>query len=103
MRSLSCSIARPCPGAGAGRTIVRFDHAWRSATVDAIQRRQRGQPTNRGRADAPGLRSLDHRPTGDEIVEQLDEILRVEVFVEIIVDLRHRRVATGAEAFDLDP
>ena len=75
----------------------------RPAAVDAIERGQRGQAADRLGRRAPGLRALDDGAPGDEIVEQLREILRVEVFVIVIVDLHHRRVAAGAEALDLDP
>ena len=43
------------------------------------------------------------RPTRHEIVEQLVEILFGQVFVIIVVDLHHRRIAAGAEAFHLKP
>ena len=44
-----------------------------------------------------------YRAAGREIVEELTEARGIEILVIVIVDLDHRGVAAGAEAFDLDP
>jgi hypothetical protein len=60
----------------------------------------------------PGVGSDETRPvceptftgaTGGEIVEQLVEILFRQIFVIVVVDLHHRRIAAGAEALDFEP
>src|ERR1700733_14466046 len=106
MRSLSSSIVHPqtllgavgpsslATGAGAARAAM---------TIDAIERRQRSQAADRLRAEAPGLRSRLHRAPRGEVVEQFREILRRQILVIIVVDLHHRRVATGAQALHFDP
>ena len=39
--------------------------------------------------------------SGGEIVEDLRQDFRRQVFVVVVIDLRHRRVHAGAQAFDL--
>src|SRR5579863_10738940 len=100
MRSLSVSIVTPRMRSRFRRSIAL---GRRAAPVDAVERGERSQAADWLGADAPRLRTLFDGPSGDEIVQELAEILRRQVLVVVIVDLHHRRVAAGAEAFDLDP
>ncbi len=52
---------------------------------------------------AADLRADLHRPAGREVVHELAEGLRREVLEVVVVDLRHRGVATRAQALDLEP
>src|SRR5580704_4287504 len=63
---------------------------------------QRGLPGQRHRALAADHRADRRLLAGDQCVEQLLGRRPIEVFVEIIVDLKDRRVDAGPEAFDLD-
>ena len=47
----------------------------------------------------PGLR-LD---AGRELIENIFQAIGRQVFVEIVIDLHHRRIHAGAEAFHFDP
>ena len=49
------------------------------------------------------LRSLGDGTPGGEIIQQFRKIFRCQVFIIIIVDLHHRRIATGTQAFHLQP
>ena len=75
----------------------------RRFAVHAVERRERGQAADRLGGDAADLRSFRDRAAGGEIVQQPGEILGRQVFVIVVVDLHHRRVAAGAETLDLAP
>src|SRR5262245_18869793 len=51
---------------------------------------------------APGLRAVRRHASGAELVEDPLQLLRIEVLVEVVVDLHHRRVRAAAEALNLD-
>ena len=71
--------------------------------VGAVEARERREaPDGLGR-DAPNLRADLNRSANRQVVEKLGEVLRRQVLVVVVVDLNHRRVATGAEALDLGP
>ncbi len=72
-------------------------------TVGAIKARERGQAADRLRRDAPHLGTDPDRTARREIVEQFGKNLRCQVLVVVVVDLHHRRIATGAQALDLGP
>src|SRR5678815_2206011 len=62
----------------------------------------RGRAAFRLGADAPGLRAVFRHASGGELVEDPLQFLRIEVLVEVVVDLHHRRVRAAAETLDLD-
>ena len=55
------------------------------------------------RCIATVLRTDLHGLAGGKIVEQRVEVLGGQIFVIIVVDLHHRRIAAGSEALDLEP
>src|SRR5262245_19664933 len=78
---------------------------------DAIlvsQHRSRLFPERRGAADRRRQLPIDLRArlyflACREIVENFAEAFGGQVFVEVVVDLRHRCIDAGAQALDLDP
>src|SRR3546814_13493708 len=86
MRSSSRSMALlPAPG---------------SAGVAAQERRR---PADGRRIPTIDLRADLRLLAAGERIEQRLHPGGIEILVEIVVDLHHRRVDAGAEAFDLDP
>ena len=71
--------------------------------VGAVERRQGGEAPDRLGGHATDLRAGPDRAAGCEVVEQLGEIFRRQIFVIVVVDLDHRGIAASAEAFDLAP
>src|ERR1700682_3422 len=74
-----------------------------SASMLFPHRLQRRRPTDRRGKLPIDLRTGFWIFSGREIVEKLLEILRRQILVIVVVDLRHRRVDAGAEALDLPP
>src|SRR6188474_605370 len=57
-----------------------------------------------GRRQLPvNLRTRLHFLACGEIVENLVETVRRQILVVVVIDLRHRRVHAGTQAFDFDP
>src|SRR5687768_13741276 len=78
--------------------------SWRARArwVLALDVFERGRATFRLGAFAAGLRAVRRHAAGGELVEDPLQLLRIEVFIEIIVDLHHRRIRAAAQALDLD-
>src|SRR5262249_33505679 len=64
---------------------------------------ERCRPADRRRQLALDLGSRLGCPAGGQVVEYLFERLGRQVFVVIVVDLRHRGINAGAQALDLYP
>src|ERR1700682_1030589 len=74
-----------------------------SASMLFPHRFQRRWPTDGRRKLAIDLRAGLRIFSGREIVEQLLEILRRQILVIVVVELRHRRVNASTQTFDLAP
>src|SRR5271154_2056206 len=84
MRSLSLSMSLTLYARGLGRVM------------------QAGRPRCRLRTVPPGLRAGLDRLSVSQGLQQRHRVFRRQIFVVIVVDLRHRRVDAGAQALDLD-
>src|SRR5437867_6543779 len=70
-----------------------------AGTRNACQRRRAAL----GRRALPaGLRPEGGLAAGGEFIQQPLQLLGVEILVEVVVDLHHRRVDAGAEALHFD-
>src|SRR5688500_4320892 len=84
--------------------------SWSFSMIGSLGRRaswalyvfERGGTAFRLGALAPGLRAERRHAAGGELVEDPLQLLRIEVLVEVVVDLDHRRIRAAAEALDLD-
>ncbi len=90
-------------GFGVGRIRAAARH--RRPGVTVVERRigERVGTAGGFGADAAGLRAGRGTLAAAKGLDQLRRRFGRQVFVKILVDLEHRRVGAGAEAFDLGP
>src|SRR4030095_5819366 len=83
---------------------------WSFSMIGSLGRRatgarnvfERGETAFRRGALAAVLRAVRRHAAGGEFVEDPLQLLRIEVLVEVVVDLHHRPVRAVAEALALD-